>query len=86
MMSSFSLTNGKAYIRFKVWDLVQIQPIGNEEFVSAPDATFGGMMVSLVQAASVLFVPNLQNGRTRQAAPKFDRGIAQSCVNGDCNK
>jgi hypothetical protein len=44
MMSSFSLTNGEAYIRCKLWNLVQIQPIGNEEFVSASDATVGGMM------------------------------------------
>jgi hypothetical protein len=69
MMSSFSLTNGKAYIRFKVWNLVQIQPIGNEEFVSASDAVSWRDDTLLVQVVSGFFVLNLQSGQTCLAAP-----------------
>jgi hypothetical protein len=54
MMSSFSLTNGKAYIRFEAWNLVQIQPIGNEEFVSASDAISWRDDVLLVRVVSGL--------------------------------
>jgi hypothetical protein len=64
MMSSFSLTNGKAYIRFKMWNLIQIQPIGNEEFVSASDAVSWKDDASLVQVVSGFFVLNHQIGQT----------------------
>jgi hypothetical protein len=68
-MSSFSLTNGKVYIRFKVWNLVQIQPIGNEEFVSASDAVSWRDGASLVQVVSGIFVLNLQSVQTCLGAP-----------------
>jgi hypothetical protein len=55
MMSSFGLTNGKAYIRFEVWNLVQIQPTGSEEFVSASDAVSWRDDALLIQVVSGAF-------------------------------
>jgi hypothetical protein len=67
MTSSFSLTNGKAYIRFKVWNLVQIQPIRNEEFAAASDAVSWREDASLVQVVSGLFFGTFKvDGRVRR--------------------